>query len=137
MKTMETDILLICKNWYNREKYKYDMYNAFKAYYEAYYNDSDVPFSKELCLQMFLKPTIVKFADIAPKTTINKLLCQSYAEDVMLLDGEHLTYEDKMYERCIICLRDLIVKNVDLVDYQEMFEKAKETHYKDHTIGVI
>ena len=116
MKTTEKDILLICKNWYNKELYKSKL-DAFNAYYHKYYGNEDIEMSKAFALNLFLEPTIIEMSKL-DHSIVNKLYEESFAERY---NGEVVltSFVDVMYERSIQALHDMPSgKLVELSQYR-------------------
>ena len=59
-KILEKDILLICKGYYNKEKYK-SVLQAFNAYYHREYGCEDITMDEGFALNLFLKPCVKEF----------------------------------------------------------------------------
>ncbi len=111
---LEKDIILICKNRYNNEKYKSDL-EAFRAYYHKYYGCKDFEPERKFIVNLFLKPTVRYILEtrIYDKNIIYSfintgLFDYSYEEKLYLKDGFSEFY-DVLYYRLIkwICLLSL------------------------------
>ena len=72
-KTLEKDILLICKGYYNKEKYK-SILDAFNAYYHREYGCEDITMDERFAVNLFLKPCVKEFLK---EREIN-LFCELY-----------------------------------------------------------
>lgn len=129
MRTLEKDVLLICKNWYNQTLYK-SCFEALEAYYKKYYN-TNVEFTKKLCIESLLRPTLLHFSNVNPNYIIYTLLSESFTEMYLLDNNENITYEDRLCIRILDTLMEMSVKEIDLSDYKEIFEA------EDDDIGVI
>ncbi len=53
---LEQDIILICKGWYNHDKYKSE-FDALVAYYHKHYSGNFEP-SRGFIVNLFFKPTV-------------------------------------------------------------------------------
>lgn len=128
-KTM-TDILLICKGWYNKKKYK-TVLDAMNAYYHKYYGNEDMTMAKGFALELFLYPLAKEIIKKCPNM-INVVFCT-----LNFADPQNGSFIDTMYAR--ICSLIFSVKQdvFDLAEYEEMFKAAKEKGYADTTIGII
>ena len=129
MRTLEKDILLICKNWYNEEKYNSTL-EALNGYYHKEYGCEKIIMDKEFAIELFLKPTFVKYGNIEYifEKTWDENTCSNYDNSFVSIFYDRLT--------CGIC-KAVVKDKIDLSDYQGMFDKAKECNYEDKTIGII
>lgn len=127
-----TDVLLIVKGWYNKIKY-HSVLEALNAYYHEWYGNEDIRMTKWLALRLFLKPLVLE----AIKRNSNLA--------VYLLENESVLtsadYTEETYNRCIHLIGMITKGTFDLSEYQEMFDKFKESQSKDDThfyeIGII
>ena len=62
MKTLEKDIILICKGWYNQTKY-YSVLEAFQAYYQKEYRNEQIQITTRLAIELFLKPAYLLYGN--------------------------------------------------------------------------
>lgn len=122
--------MLICKGWYNEDKYT-SVLEALKAYYHKNYCD-DVEMDKEFALSLFLQPLAVEAIKRKP-SLINYLFNRSFGKFT-----ENTTpFVDVLYNR-IITLICMIDSNVfDTSSYAKMFEKAKASEYEEKSIGIV
>ena len=60
-----TDILLICKGWYNKALYKNTL-EAFNAYYHKHYGCEDITMDKAFAEYLFLRPLALEAIKINP-----------------------------------------------------------------------
>lgn len=128
-KTM-TDILLICKGWYNKKLYNNTL-EAFNAYYHKYYGCEDITMDKAFAEYLFLRPLALKAIEIKP------VLARYIFDPIYSAIDNKKPFSETMYDR-LIGLIQMIEKGMfDLSEYDDMFMKAKECNYEDETIGII
>ena len=124
MKTLEKDILLICKGWYS-EKYK-DILDAFNAYYHREYGFNNIDMNKGFALILFLEPTIVKMSEYSPSIIRNL-----FSPTCMESDIEYSKdFTNIMYDRCVTALINIPCRGDKwtdyLSDYSEMLNQSWE-----------
>ena len=125
-----TDILLICKGWYDKTKYN-DMLEAFNAYYHKHYGCEDIIMDKAFAEYLFLRPLALKAIEIKPA------LARYIFEPTYSIINNKEAFSEVMYDR-LMGLIQMIEKGMfDLSEYEEMFIKAQECNYKDESIGII
>lgn len=124
-----TDILVICKGWYNKQLYKNEL-EAFNAYYHKYYGCEDITMDKGFAENLFLRPLVLEAIKIKPT------LARYIFEPTHSIFHKE-PFEDVMYDRMIGLIHMIERDTFDLSEYKEMFEKAKACNYKDETIGII
>ena len=125
-----TDILLICKGWYNKTLY-HNTLEAFNAYYHKYYGCEDIIMDKAFAEYLFLRPLALHAIEIKPKIA-------RYIFDPIYspLDNKQPCGEI-MYDRLMGLIQMIDKDTFDLSRYQGMFQKAEACNYKDDTIGII
>ena len=125
-----TDILLICKGWYDKTKYN-DVLEAFNAYYHKHYGCEDIIMDKEFAEYLFLRPLALHAIEVKPKLA-------RYIFDPIYspLDNKQ-AFGEIMYDRLIVLIQMIGKDTFDLSRYQEMFQKAEACNYEDETIGII
>ena len=125
-----TDILLICKGWYNKTLY-HNTLEAFNAYYHKYYGCEDIIMDKAFAEYLFLRPLALYAIEAKPKIA-------RYIFDPIYspLDNKQ-PFGEIMYNRLMGLIQMIDKDTFDLSRYQEMFQKAEACHYKDETIGII
>ena len=125
-----TDILLICKGWYDKTKYN-DVLEAFNAYYHKHYGCEDIIIDKAFAEYLFLRPLALHAIEVKPKLA-------RYIFDPIYrpLDSKQ-AFEEIMYDRLIGLIQMIGKDTFDLSRYQEMFKKAEACNYEDETIGII
>lgn len=121
-----TDIMLICKGWYNKEKYR-SVLEALNGYYHKYYGCEDITMDKGFAVNLFLQPLVLE--------TINRRPRMAYY--LFEPNEKHKEFCEVMYDRCLNLIRRINKDTFDLSDYQDMFDKARKYNYEDNTIGVI
>ena len=124
MKTLEKDILLICKGWYS-EQYK-DTLDAFNAYYHREYDCKDITMDKGFALTLFLKPTIIEMSKYSASIIRNL-----FSPTCMESDIEYSKdFTNIMFDRCVTALINVPCignKWTDyLSDYSEMLNQSWE-----------
>jgi hypothetical protein len=121
MRTLEKDILLICKGWCSA-KYN-DILDAFNAYYHREYGCEDIIMDKRFAFELFLKPTIIEMSKHYP-SIIKCLFERTYREDSMFEPDYSMDFYNVMYDRCISSLCQMKSRDkVDLSDYREMLNQ--------------
>ena len=125
-----TDILMICKGWYNKTLYDSPL-EAFNAYYHKYYGCEDITLDKQFAICLFLKPLALKAIEIKPT------LARYIFEPAFSVIRNKEQFSEVMYDR-LMSLAQMIEKGMfDLSEYEEIFAKAKECNYEDESIGII
>ena len=125
-----TDILMICKGWYNKTLYDSPL-EAFNAYYHKYYGCEDITMDKSFAVYLFLKPLALKAIEIKPA------LAMYIFEPACSAISNKEQFSEVMYDR-LMGLAQMIEKGIfDLSEYEEIFAKAKECNYEDESIGII
>lgn len=128
-KTM-TDILLICKGWYNKTLY-HNPLEALNAYYHKHYGCEDVIMDKEFAEYLFLRPLVLKAIEIRP--SLAKYIFEPTSNDFKNKE----IFSEIMYDRLMKLIMMITNGMFDLSEYNEMFTKAKECNYEDNSIGII
>lgn len=128
-KTM-TDILLICKGWYNKNLY-HNPLEAFNAYYHKHYGCEDITMDKEFAEYLFLRPLVLKAIEIKPA------LAKYIFEPTYSIINNKEPFSDIMYDRLIGLIQMIERGMFDLSEYEEMFAKAEKCNYEYETIGII
>ena len=125
-----TDILLICKGWYNKQLYKNEL-EALNAYYHKYYGCEDITMDKGFAISLFLKPVVLKAIEIKPRLAIYIF------ESISNVFDEKTSYEEVMYKRLMRLILMIESGTFDLSEYTEMFEMERNCNCTDKTIGII
>ena len=125
-----TDILLICKGWYNKTKYN-DVLEALNAYYHKHYGCENINMDKAFAEYLFLRPIVLYAIEVKPKMA-------RYIFDPIYnpLDNKQ-PFGEIMYDRLMGLIQMIDKDTFDLSRYQEMFQKAEACNYEDDTIGII
>ena len=131
MKSLENDILLICKGWYS-DKYE-NILDAFNAYYHREYGCEDIAMDKRFALELFLKPTIIEMSKYS-----HSIICNLFSPTCMESDIEYSKdFTNIMYDRCVTALCQMPTHDkVDLSDYAEMLNSIRR-EVADWNIGII
>ena len=124
-----TDVLLICKGWYNKELYNNPL-EAMNAYYHKYYGCEDIIMDKGFAEYLFLRPIALKAIEIKPY-----LARYIFEPTVSIFRKE--PFEEVMYDRLLGLIHMIERGMFDLSEYEDMFERARECNYEDETIGII
>lgn len=125
-----TDVMLICKGWYNKEKY-HSILEALNGYYHKYYGCENIIMDKAFAEYLFLRPLVLTAIEIKP--TLARYIFEPIYSP---LDNKE-PFIDIMYNRLIGLIQMIDKDMFDLSDYQDMFDKAEKCNYEDDTIGVI
>ena len=123
-----TDVLLICKGWYNKNLYNNEL-DALNAYYHKYYGCDNITMDKTFAMHLFLQPLALKAIEIKP--TLAKYIFDP------ICNCENESYTDRMYKQLLRLIMMITSDMFDLNDYQNMIKKAEDSHYQDKTIGII
>ena len=131
MRTLEKDILLICKGWYT-DQHK-DILEEFNAYYHREYGCEDITMDKRFALELFLKPTIIEMSKYNSRI-VKELFSPTCAE----MDNDFsTTFTNVMYERCISALSSMPSHDkVDLSEYEDMLNSILR-EVADWKVGII
>lgn len=130
-----TDILLICKGWYDKTKYK-NILEALNGYYHKYYGCEDIVMDKAFANRLFLQPLVLEAVNRDPKLA-RYLFEPSYS----IIDNNE-NFVDVMYDRLIGLIQMIEHNTFDLSEYQEMFNEYKYYNSEDKVeyyerLGVI
>ena len=125
-----TDILLICKGWYNKKLY-YNILEALNAYYHKYYGCEDITMDKAFAEFLFLRPLALKAIEIKP--TLARYI---FEPQYSLISNKEI-FSEVMYDRLLGLIQMIETGMFDLSEYTDMFAKAEECNYEDETIGII
>ena len=124
MKTLEKDILLICKGWYS-EQYK-DILDAFNAYYHREYGFNNITMDKGFSLTLFLEPTIIKMSEYSASIIRNLFSTTCRESDIEYSKD----FTNIMYDRCVTALINIPCRGDKwtdyLSDYSEMLNQSRE-----------
>ena len=125
-----TDILMICKGWYNKCLWK-DKLEAMDAYYHKHYlGCEDIVMDIPFALHLFLKPLALEIINRDPDKARFLFI------DIMLNENNQL-FADVMYRRIMYMISVCEEEIFDLSEYEDMINAAKECNYTDDTIGII
>lgn len=125
-----TDILVICKGWYNKKLYNNPL-EAMNAYYHKYYGCEDIVMDKAFAEYLFLRPLALKAIETKPT------LARYIFEPQFSVLNKNESFAEVMYDRLIGLIQMIEHGMFDLSEYEDMFEKAKVCNYEDETIGII
>lgn len=125
-----TDVLLICKGWYNKQLYKNQL-EAMNAYYHKYYGCEDIVMDKAFAEYLFLRPLSLKAIEGKPT------LARYIFEPQFSILSKNEPFAEVMYDRLMGLIQMIEHGVFDLSEYEDMFEKAKACNYEDETIGII
>ena len=125
-----TDVLLICKGWYNKKLY-HNILEALNAYYHKYYGCEDITMDKQFAMQLFLQPLVLKAIEIKP------ILAKYIFEPICNYENNNENYTERMYKQLIGLIMMITNDMFDLSDYQEMINTARKSNNTDVTIGII
>lgn len=125
-----TDILVICKGWYNKELYNNPL-EAMNAYYHKYYGCEDIVMDKAFAEYLFLRPLALEAIKIKP------VLVRYIFEPQFSILSKNEPFAEVMYDRLMGLIQMIEHGIFDLSEYEDMFEKAKACNYEDETIGII
>lgn len=128
--TTLTDVLLICKGWYNGNLY-HNPLEALNAYYHKYYGCENITMDKAFTERLFLIPLALKAIEIDPS------LARYIFEPTYSIIDNNKPFSEIMYDRLIQLIQMIDHDTFDLSRYEGMFAKAKECNYEDESIGII
>jgi hypothetical protein len=130
-KTHGKDIMLLCKSWYDKEKYK-TLKEALTAYYHKHYNNEDIVPDYGFINDVLLKPIMVyEFANTNPHMLMNYI----FSNDIIIRSKENdgVTYDEGLYNRITSFLSNQVVKGmIDTTAYWKKDEKGNilfDHHY--------
>ena len=125
-----TDILVICKGWYNKKLYNNPL-EAMNAYYHKYYGCEDIVMDKAFAEYLFLRPLALEAIKIKP------VLARYIFEPQFSVLSKNEPFAEVMYDRLMGLIQMIEHGMFDLSEYEDMFENAKACNYEDETIGII
>lgn len=124
------DVMLICKGWYNKQKYE-DILGALNAYYHKNYGCEEIQMDKAFTTYLFLKPLALEA--IKRKPTLAVYL---YEPSFSAFENKNPFY-DVMYKRTLELIQMIPANIFDTSKYDEMIEEVRSNSYNDDTVGVI
>lgn len=125
-----TDILLICKGWYNK-KLHHNILEALNAYYHKYYGCEDITMDKAFAEFLFLRPLVLKAIEIKP------ILARYIFEPQYSLISNNEIFSEVMYDRLLGLIQMIETETFDLSEYADMFAKSEKCNHEDESIGII
>ena len=125
-----TDILVICKGWYNKELYNNPL-EAMNAYYHKYYGCEDIVMDKAFAEYLFLRPLALKAIEVKPT------LARYIFEPQFSVLSKNEPFAEVMYDRLMGLIQMIERGMFDLSEYEDMFKIARACNYEDETIGII
>lgn len=116
-KTHGKDIMLICKGWYDDEKYK-TLKDALLTYYHKNYGCEDIDLDYDGINQILLKPAIEELLTERNHSHFINCMFNTDIGDFWKYDINHiniikLEYEEELYYRLTKFLRGMQVSNGD------------------------
>lgn len=129
-KTQGKDIMLLCKGWYDEEKYT-TLKDALTAYYHKNYGNEDLTPDYGFINEVLLKPVMVyEFADINPYMLMNYI----FSNDLLIrMKDKEGSFDEGLYNRITTFLSNLTTKNnIDTSAYWKKDEDGKvifDHHY--------
>ena len=124
-----TDILLICKGWYDKTKYN-GVLEALNAYYYKHYGCENI-MDKAFAEYLFLRPLALHAIEVKPK------IARYIFDPIYSPLDNNQPFGEIMYDRLLGLIQMIDKDTFDLSRYQEMFQKAEACNYEDDTIGII
>ena len=112
-----TDILVICKGWYNKELYNNPL-EAMNAYYHKYYGCEDIVMDKAFAEYLFLRPLALKAIEVKPT------LARYIFEPQFSVLSKNEPFAEVMYDRLMGLIQMIEHGMFDLSEYEDMFEIA-------------
>lgn len=115
MKTTAKDIILLCKGWYDKEKYS-SILEALKAYYKKNYcSDVDENILTEaFLLEVLLRPAMwelsINYQDRFSYFVSQYLFGKSLSVRLSLPDEKNVDYEYQLFYRITSFLTNLIMR---------------------------
>ena len=125
-----TDILVICKGWYDKKLYNNPL-EAMNAYYHKHYGCEDIVMDKAFAEYLFLRPLALKAIETKP--TLARYIFEPQFSG---FDNKE-PFAEIMYDRLMGLIQMIEHGMFDLSEYEDMFEKARTCNYEDETIGII
>ena len=125
-----TDIMLICKGWYNKEKYE-SVLKALKGYYHKHYGCHDIVMDKGFANYLFLQPLVLEAINAKPQ-----LARYLFEPRVSFLSNKE-SYVEVNFERMLGLIHMIEHNTFGVSEYQDMFDRAEACKHEDDTIGII
>jgi hypothetical protein len=137
------DIMLLCKGWYNQEKYETTK-DALNEYYYKNYGNEDIIGDYDAINQILLKPAIQELLTERFQRLFISCMFETDVIDYWKFDIKHmnvirLDYEEELYYRMTKFLRALQTNNgdgniyIDTSDYW-LKENGLEVKKDDHNV---
>lgn len=126
-KTMK-EIMLICKGWYNEDKYT-SVLEALNAYYHKNYCNDVM--DKELALSLFLQPLATEAIKRKPEL-VSYLFKNSFG-----VTENAEPFVDVLYKRMLTLIRMIDNSVFDTSEYDQMMEKIRANGHEYTSIGII
>lgn len=125
-----TDILVICKGWYNKELY-HSVLEALNAYYHKHYGCEDIEMDKTFAEYLFLRPIALKAIELDPA------LARYIFEPIYSIMDNKSPFSEVMYDRLLGLVQMIEHGTFDLSEYNEIFERAEKCDHEYESIGII
>lgn len=125
-KTLGKDIMLLCKGWYNKEKYKTTK-DALITYYHKEYGCEDIDPDFNFINVVLLQPAISEFLNDNTKDQFISYIFTDSIIDVCELwdkyNKKKLSYDEELYYRLTHFIRRLKTRYYDevLIDTDQYF----------------
>ena len=131
LEKQNVEIMLICKGWYNKNKYK-DILEALNGYYHKYYGCEEIKMDKEFALHLFLKPLALESIKRDPKLA-------TYIYESFYGFKKDGLFIDVLYGRTLDLIQMIKTGTFDISDYKNMLGERLDNDFEicDPTIGVI
>lgn len=120
-KTHGKDIMLLCKGWYNKEKYK-TLKDALIEYYHKYYGNEDYTPDYDFINKVLLKQAVQELLTDRFNGLLVSCLFDTDVADIWKFDIKHmklidLSYEEELYYRLTKFLNKFKTNNRDGIIY--------------------
>lgn len=117
MKNQTADIILLCKGWYDKEKYP-TIVDALKQYYHIHYSEDYEDIDERFLLHCLIKPTVQDIANKYPSILDSFLKVSLFGEGVFLPDDSNRDIDYNLFYRIVQNLtHTMILGKIDLSDY--------------------
>lgn len=148
MKSTAKDIILLCKGWYDKEKYS-TILDALKGYYRKYYVSEieDEILTESFLLNILLNQTMWEISKFYPDRFINFTSQYMFGENLSikltLPEEKNKDYEYQLFYRIVAFLHNLnmhgeTLENIDTREYfYEKYDEGTNTFHKELLNDII
>jgi len=135
MKTTAKDVILLCKGWYDKEKYP-TILDALKQYYRKNYSDQfEDQLNEKFLLRIVLQQVMYEIVKYYPDRLIGLINIYLFSDNVFHIvpDENNHDYDYRLFYKinyflCNLKMRGNGFINIDTSDYLEEYTDDENNH---------